>query len=184
MAHNRTGDRYQEGRAHQFREQVSDTLGVAARRCRGRVSRLGSNGSLHEGHGPSRAFGLMRALAAEVRLSDSRIETPCRRKSVFPHLAKSERDVEALSWLADPEARLKAPYPSRAGLFAVSSHLPLACLTLGHAGCDHVQGAVSGKCRTFLPTDDMAGVVAGKVDASLRLDPNLVAWRGTHVGSH
>ena len=55
-------------------------------------------------------------------------------------------------------------------------------LTLGDAGCDHVQGAVSGKCRAFLPTDDMAGVVAGKVDAPLGLDPNLVAWRGTHVG--
>ena len=69
----------------------------------------------------------------------------------------------------------------RTGEFSPDS-LALGPLTLGDAGCDHVQGAVSGKCRTFLPTDDMAGVVAGKVDATLGLDPNLVAWRGTHVG--
>src|SRR5271155_3122681 len=44
-------------------------------------------------------------------------------------------------------------------------------LSLGDARPDQIHGAVRRKGCALLPTDDMAGMVPGHVDAALRLNP-------------
>src|SRR5579862_3087652 len=46
-----------------------------------------------------------------------------------------------------------------------------------HGDSDLVDGAVRGKRRAFLPADDVAGVIAGKVDAAVRKNDAFIGLR-------
>ena len=59
----------------------------------------------------------------------------------------------------------------------------ISFLSLRHAGRDQVERAVRGKGRTFLPTDDVAGMIARQVDATLGLGPYLITWGRAGVGA-
>ena len=59
----------------------------------------------------------------------------------------------------------------------------ISFLSLCHAGRDQVERAVRGKGRTFLPTDDVAGMIAGQVDPTLGLGPYLITRGRAGVGA-